>query len=239
VNATYHPQQFISTPPALQDVTLELLLASQCHLGHSTTLWHPANSRYIFGIRDGIHIISLDQTAAHLRRAAKVVRQVAERAGVILFANTRKGHEQSVVKAAKLSSGYHLIDKWIPGALTNGERILGHCSLKVVDQEDRAIEGFEEQLDEITTAKPDLVVCLNPTDNYVLLHECALYNIPTIGVIDTNANPTWVTYPIPANDDRYERKTPLELELTLAAPGARRSLPACLVVPVRRANYGG
>jgi small subunit ribosomal protein S2 len=208
VNPTYHPQGLISHPPALQDVTLELLLASQCHLGHSTTLWHPANARYIFGIRDGIHIISLEQTAAHLRRAAKVVRQVAERAGVILFANTRRGHEQSVVKAARLSNGYHLIDKWIPGALTNGERILGHCTLKVVDQEDREIEGFEEQLDEITTMKPDLVVCLNPTDNFVLLHECALFNIPTIGIVDTNANPTWVTYPIPANDDRYDADNP-------------------------------
>jgi len=63
------------------------------------------------------------------------------------------------------------------------------------------VSGFEEQLLDRPVLKPDLVVCLNPLECKVMLHECALANIPTIGVIDTDANPTWVTYPIPANDD--------------------------------------
>jgi small subunit ribosomal protein S2 len=166
-------------------------------------LWNPANARYIFGIRDGIHIISLDQTAAHLRRAARVVRGVAARAGLILFVGTRKGQEKSVVEAAAQAKGYHLFDRWIPGSLTNGKHILGHGKLTVVDQLDREIEGFEEQLIDYKPIMPDLVVVLNPVENYALLHECAINNIPTIGVIDTNANPGWVTYQIPANDDRY------------------------------------
>ncbi len=75
--------------------------------------------------------------------------------------------------------------------------------MKVVDEFDREIEGLGEQLVDRASLKPDLVVCLNPLENYVLLHECGLNNIPTVGVIDTDANPSWVTYPIPANDDRY------------------------------------
>ena len=71
----------------------------------------------------------------------------------------------------------------------------------VVDEFDREVSGFDEQLVDRSVLKPDLVICLNPLENYVMLHECALANIPTIGVIDTDANPTWVTYPIPANDD--------------------------------------
>lgn len=71
----------------------------------------------------------------------------------------------------------------------------------MVDEFDRPIPGFEEQLLERPSIKPDLVVCLNPLENWVMLHECGLHGIPTIGVIDTDANPTWVTYPIPANDD--------------------------------------
>jgi len=74
--------------------------------------------------------------------------------------------------------------------------------VKVLDEMDREVGGFEEQLSGQGVLKPDLVVCMNPLENYVLLHECGLNNIPTIGVIDTDANPTWVTYPIPANDDR-------------------------------------
>ncbi|KAI5204199.1 hypothetical protein E4T39_03747 [Aureobasidium subglaciale] len=197
----YQPHTQITKPPTPEDISLELLLASQTHLGHSTSLWNPANARYIFGVRQGVHIISLDQTASHLRRACAVVRGVAQRGGLILFVGTREGQERIVVKAAELAGGCHLFDRWIPGSITNGPQILGRCRTRVVDENDKEIKGFEEQLEAKGALKPDLVVCLNPIENYVLLHECGLNNIPTIGVVDTDANPTWVTYPIPANDD--------------------------------------
>lgn len=126
---------------------------------------------------------------------------MAQRGGLILFAGTRAGQERSVVKAAELAGGCHLFERWIPGSITNGLQILGQCKVKVVDEFDQGVDGFEEQLVEREALKPDLVVCLNPLENWVLLHECALNNIPTVGIIDTDANPTWVTYPIPANDD--------------------------------------
>lgn len=159
------------------------------------------NSRYIYGIRQGIHIISLDVTAAHLRRACRVVSGVAELGGLILFVGTRPGQTRAVVKAAQLAGGCHLFERWIPGSITNGQQILGGCRLKVVDEFDREIQGYKESLLERPALKPDLVVCLNPLENWVLLHECGLNHIPTVGIIDTDANPTWVTYPIPANDD--------------------------------------
>ncbi|EME77862.1 uncharacterized protein MYCFIDRAFT_118958, partial [Pseudocercospora fijiensis CIRAD86] len=200
----YRPHELLTNPPRPSDITLELLIASQAHIGHSTSLWNPANARYIFGIRgeyDPIHIISPDVTAAHLRRACKVVSGVAERGGLVLFVGTREGQARAVVKAAELTKGCHLFTKWIPGTITNGQQILGRCEKKVVDEQDRDVPGFEDQLGAKAAIKPDLVVCLNPLENYVLLHECGLNNIPTIGIIDTDANPTWVTYPIPANDD--------------------------------------
>ncbi|KAL1301734.1 hypothetical protein AAFC00_005937 [Neodothiora populina] len=197
----YQPHTLLSNPPSPADMTLELLLASQTHLGHATSLWNPANARYIFGVRQGIHIISLDATASHLRRACSVVKAVSERGGLVLFVGTREGQDRAVVKAAEMAGGCHLFDRWIPGSITNGLQILGRCGIKVVDELDKEVPGFEEQLEDGSALKPDLVVCLNPMENYVLLHECGLNNIPTIGVIDTDANPTWVTYPIPANDD--------------------------------------
>lgn len=106
-----------------------------------------------------------------------------------------------MVNAAQLAGGCHLHDKWIAGGLTNGSQILGKSSMKVVDEFDREIKGYDKELEELAPLKPDLVVCLNPLENWVLLHECAMNGIPSIGIIDTDANPTWVTYPIPANDD--------------------------------------
>lgn len=208
----YQPHTLLSNPPSPSDISLELLLASQSHLGHSTSLWNPANARYIFGVRQDIHIISLDATASHLRRACSVVRSVTERGGLVLFVGTRDGHERAVVKAAEMAGGCHLFDRWIPGSITNGPQILGRCGVKVVDEMDREVSGFADQLEANGALKPDLVVCLNPLENYVLLHECGLNNIPTIGVIDTDANPTWVTYPIPANDDRSVSYLPLTID---------------------------
>ncbi|KAL9595671.1 MAG: hypothetical protein Q9219_006304 [cf. Caloplaca sp. 3 TL-2023] len=197
----YQPHILLTNPPSPSEITLPLLLASQTHLGHSTSLWNPMNSRYIFGIRSGIHIISLDITAAHLRRACRVVSGVAERGGIILFVGTRRGQDRAVVNAAKMSGGCHLFERWTPGSITNGHQILGRCRMRVVDEHDRPIPGFEDQLLERPSLKPDLVVCLNPLENWVMLHECGLHGIPTVGIIDTDADPTWVTYPIPANDD--------------------------------------
>lgn len=179
-------------------------MASQAHIGHATSLWNPANAKYIFGIKgqhDPIHIISLETTAAYLRRACKVVSGVAARGGLILFVGTRPHQARTVVKAAQLAKGCHLFNKWIPGSITNGQQILGSCRKQVVNEFDEEVLGFDDQLQTTSALKPDLVVCLNPLENYILLHECGLHNIPTIGIVDTDVNPTWVTYPIPANDD--------------------------------------
>lgn len=177
-------------------------MASQAHLGHATGLWHPSNARYIYGIRDGIHIISLDVTASHLRRACKIVESVVAESGIVLFVGTRSGQEQSVIRAAQLSGGYHVFERWIPGTITNRSQILRKGFLKTVNPKDEDVEGYASMKGESVALKPDLVVVLNPLENHVLLRECRQSHIPTIGIVDTDCNPTLVTYPIPANDDR-------------------------------------
>lgn len=203
----YTPNLHLISPPTAHELTLPMLLTAQSHLGHHTSLWNPRNSAYIFGIRDGIHIIALDATFSYLRRAAKVVTEIARRGGLILFVGTRDGHEDIVVNAAKRAGGYHVFDRWTPGSLTNGQQILGRCAVKVVDVMDRELPQYSARMAESAAAgahpvlKPDLIICLNPLENEVCLHECGLHNVPTIGIIDTDADPSWVTYPIPANDD--------------------------------------
>jgi small subunit ribosomal protein S2 len=202
VEVRYQPGLLIKEPPRPEDVTLELLMASQTHMGHHASLWNPANSRYIYGVRSGIHIISLEETAAHLRRAARVVEGVAYAGGLILFAGTRRGQMEIVVRAAEMARGCHLFTKWTPGTLTNRDQLLLKQEVKMVDENDLEVGGFDQHLMERRPVVPDLVVVLNPLENFTLLYECTLSNIPTIGVIDTNADPLRVTYAIPANDDR-------------------------------------
>ncbi|KAK1972552.1 ribosomal protein S2 [Colletotrichum sublineola] len=203
VERRYVPSALINDPPAPKDITLELLMASQTHMGHHTSLWNPANARYIYGVRQGIHIISLETTAAHLRRAARVVEEVAYRGGLILFVGTRKGQMEIVTKAAELAGACHLFTKWTPGNITNRDMLNRGKQVKVVDEKDVPLNGFERLERTGRPLVPDLVVCLNPRENYTMLYECGLANIPTIGIIDTDANPDWVTYTIPANDDSY------------------------------------
>jgi small subunit ribosomal protein S2 len=199
-------------PPTVHDTTIEALMAAQTHMGHNRAVWNPDNSQYIYGVRNGIHIISLEQTAAHLRRAAKLAEEVAHRAGLILFAGTRAGQRRIVTNAAALSGSCHLFDKWAPGTLTNREVMLRQKEIKIVNERDEPLDGFRRHLNDRAALTPDLVICLNPVENYVLLYECALLAIPTIGIIDTDADPSWVTYPIPANDDRWAIPSSLSLD---------------------------
>lgn len=202
VTKKYSPTALLSKPPTAEDITLELLMASQTHMGHNTSVWNPANSRYIYGVREGIHIISLETTAAHLRRAARVVEEVAFRGGLILYVGTRQGQMEVVTKAAELGGGCHLFTKWAPGTITNRDVMLNGHEMKVVDGKDQTLDGFGLYNSSARPLMPDLVVCLNPQENFTLLYECGLKTIPTIGVVDTDTDPTWVTYTIPANDDR-------------------------------------
>jgi len=203
VEQRYRPGDLLRDPPAPKDVTLELLMASQTHMGHHRSQWNPANARYVYGVRAGIHIISLEQTAAHLRRAARVVEEVAYRGGLLLFVGTRKGQMETVVRAAALAGACHVFTKWNPGAITNHDVLLANSALRIVDEHDQALPGFDEHLRDRRPLRPDLVIVLNPLENFALLHECGLVDIPTIAVLDTDADPTRITYPIPANDDRY------------------------------------
>ncbi|ROW15705.1 hypothetical protein VPNG_02213 [Cytospora leucostoma] len=201
VDTRFDPSSLLRDPPRPEDVTLELLMSAQTHMGHHTSLWNPANQRYIYGVRAGIHIISLEETAAALRRAARVVEEVAYLGGLILFVGNRKGQMEVTARAAELAGSCHLFSKWVPGTITNRDQILGREELRVVDERDRPLEGFERHLLERRPLLPDLVVVLNPLENYTLLQECAQENIPTVGLIDTDADPTRVTYVIPGNDD--------------------------------------
>ncbi|KAJ1900724.1 hypothetical protein LPJ81_003883 [Coemansia sp. IMI 209127] len=122
----YHAPSMLSHTSS--NLALETMLAAGMHLGHSASLWHPLNLPYIFGEREGIHIINLERTIAALRRAAHLVNKVAYHGGIILFSGVRKDHRQLVVDAALHADQYFFARHWIAGTLTNAGSVLGrHC----------------------------------------------------------------------------------------------------------------
>jgi small subunit ribosomal protein S2 len=154
-------------------------------MGHSSSLMNPNFMPYAYGTRAGITVIDMDTTLPLLRRAAALVRAVAQRDGTIVFVGTRPDLRGAVRQAASRlgPQGYHVGERWLPGTLTNKVEMFGSDAVK----RERIV--------------PDLVVFLNPLANVNAIRECAIEHVPTIGIIDSNVDPRLVMYPIPANDE--------------------------------------
>lgn len=200
----YKPSFEAAHPKSVYETGISELIAAGAHLGHATSRLRPNCMPYIYGVREGIHIIDLQQTLASLRRVSKVVRELSANAGIILFVGTRKGQEGTVERAAKRAKGYYVYKRWVPGTFTNFQiiseqkRNVDRLELNMAD------EPSDRQLSPSlfgTIIKPDLVVVLNPVENRALLSECIKMRIPTTGIIDTDSEPSLLTYPIPGNDD--------------------------------------
>lgn len=204
--------------------TLEEMLEAGVHFGHQTNKWHPAMKKYIFGEREGIHIINLDDTHAKLNEALEYISSHVtngKKDGIVLIGTKRQA--APVVKDKAVSVGVHyIINRWPGGLITNFKEItkaIGHYNelcAKINDHtefekhstRDRfAILKEKTKRGEIfggistLTAPPSLLVIVDPRREKTALNEARLKGIPTIGIVDTNTNPGLVDFPIPANDD--------------------------------------
>jgi small subunit ribosomal protein S2 len=193
----YKPHTLISNPPNINQVTVEKLLSSGAHLGRSTQLFNKNFQPFIYGKYKDLHIIDLDKTITYLKSASKVVQQVVENGGLVLFLGLKIGQLRSIKEASKRCNGYYVARKWIPGAITNS--LENPKPRHEVDMQD--FKTYRElSSDEANQViKPDLIVILNPENASVAIKEANQARIPTIGIIDSNVDPNLVTYPIPAN----------------------------------------
>lgn len=205
VQDIYRPRDEIRKPRSIDEVSIATLLAAGCHLGHAKASWRPSTQYFIYGQYQGIHIIDLNETMVALRRSCSVINGVARKGGIILFVGTSRNWEQlqKLEAAAARCGGYYVSKRWIPGMITNFVEVtkqIGGSVVKEVDMEDndtgRDFSNWDHEL-----LKPDLVVILNPVENRNCINECTKLRIPTIGLCDTNMEPSLLTYPIPSNDD--------------------------------------
>jgi small subunit ribosomal protein S2 len=205
---------------ALPEFSMRQLLEAGVHYGHQTARWNPKMEEFIYGDRNGIHIIDLTQTVPMLDAALQVVRDTVAKGGRILFVGTKRQAQKPVAEAAEKCAQYYMNHRWLGGTLTNWKTVSQSIQrLKQIDElMEHGAEGLtkKERLNmEREQAKlqaslggiremggvPDLLFVIDVGKEDLAILEAQKLGIPVIGVVDTNNSPKGVDYVIPGNDD--------------------------------------
>jgi small subunit ribosomal protein S2 len=212
------------------------LLEAGVHFGHQSHRWNPKMERYIFGVRNDIHILDLGQTVPALQRALQLVSDTVAEGGRVLFVGTKRQAAPLVAEAARQSAQYYVNSRWLGGTLTNWQTIsqsinrLRELEAKVADGAegltkkerlllDRERERLERDLGGIKDLGnlPNLLFVIDTNKEANAIKEARRLGIPVIAIIDSNSDPDTVDYPIPGNDDAARA---LELYCNLVSKAA-------------------
>lgn len=198
------------------------LFEAGVHFGHQTSRWNPKMAKYIYGKKDGIHIINLDQTVAQLDRASDFLKEVAGRGRQVLFVGTRKQTKEIVKSAAESVGMPYVTERWLGGMLTNQHTIVSQIKkLKLLEKRMASgelanryskleVQRIQEEIDTLNIryggikemrGKPGAMVVLDAVTDRNAITEAQKLRVPVVAVCDSNANPTGIDYVIPANDD--------------------------------------
>ena len=196
------------------------LLEAGVHFGHQTQRWNPRMGPYIYGARNGIHIMDLTQTVPMLDQALQAIRDTVAKGGSILFVGTKRQAAQPVAEAAEKCAQYYMNHRWLGGTLTNWQTVSKSINrLKTIDeQSERGFEGLtkkerlgmerdqtklEASLGGIREmgGRPDLIFVIDVKKEALAVAEANKLGIPVVAVVDTNCSPDGVDYIIPGNDD--------------------------------------
>ncbi len=200
--------------------TMRQLLEAGVHFGHHTRRWNPKMKPFIFGVRNGIHILDLEQSAPMLGRALEAVRDVTANGGRVLFVGTKRQAQDKIKEAAEKCGQYYVNHRWLGGMLTNWKTISG--SIKRLRDNEHKLSGDREGLtkrevlemqrdtDKLNLSLggikdmgglPAIIFVIDTNKEAIAIEEAKVLGIPVIAIIDSNSSPDNITYPIPGNDD--------------------------------------
>ena len=204
----------------LPSVTIKQLLEAGVHLGHKTFRWNPKMSKFIFGSKGSIHIIDLVQTLEMIKAALHEIHKCITSGGKILFVSTKKQAMDTISELAKDTSQFYVNHRWLGGMLTNWKTIANSIKRykKLSEDLKKKETGFtkkeilkmgiqrdklERSLGGIADMKkiPNMIFVIDTNTDSIAIKESLKLNIPIVAIIDTNSDPTGITYPIPGNDD--------------------------------------
>ncbi|KPH60417.1 30S ribosomal protein S2 [Novosphingobium aerophilum] len=201
-------------------VSMQQLIEAGAHFGHQTHRWNPRMKPYIFGARNGIHIIDLSQTVPLFARALEFVQATVQAGGKVLFVGTKRQAQEPIAQAARACGQHYVNHRWLGGMLTNWKTISGSI---------KRFKALEEQLSGDTTGLtkkevlqltrerdklelslggirdmggiPDVMFVIDANKEDLAIKEANVLGIPVVAVLDTNVNPQGISFPIPGNDD--------------------------------------
>jgi small subunit ribosomal protein S2 len=204
---------------AMPSFTMRQLLESGVHYGHHTRRWNPKMSPYIFGIRNGVHILDLQQTVPMLHHAMEAIRNTVANGGRVLFVGTKAQASEKIKESAKRCGQYYINHRWLGGAMTNWKTINQSIThMKEIEERLNDTSGLtkKERLDlerQFTKLElaiggiremggvPDILFVIDTNKEAIAIQEANRLNIPVVAILDSNSNPEGVAYPIPGNDD--------------------------------------
>ncbi len=206
---------------AMPTFSLRQLVEAGAHFGHNTRRWNPKMSPYLYGIRNGIHIIDLQQTVPMLHRSMQEVRNIVSGGGRVLFVGTKRQAADIVAESAKRCGQYYVNHRWLGGMLTNWKTISQSIRrLRELDEQqasgglsgltkkeqlnlsrdreklDRALGGIKDM-----GGLPDILFIIDTNKESLAVQEANKLGIPVVAVLDSNSDPNGITFPIPGNDD--------------------------------------
>jgi len=205
---------------ALPEVSLRQLLEAGVHFGHQTHRWNPKMAPFIYGERNGIHIIDLTQTVPLLDAALNGMREVAASGGRILFVGTKRQAAQPLADAAQRSAQYFMNHRWLGGTLTNWKTVSNSINrLRALDEQlEDGAQGLTKKerlhLERERTklqlslggiremgGLPDMLFVIDTNKEALAIAEAKKLGIPVVAILDSNSDPDGVSFPIPGNDD--------------------------------------
>jgi small subunit ribosomal protein S2 len=200
--------------------TMNDLLQAGVHFGHRKNFWNPKMAKYIYGTRNSIHIIDLQQTVPHLRNALKVLKDVASQNGKILFVGTKRQASEIISQAAERCGQFFVNYRWLGGMLTNWDTIsasiktlkkyedlLSNQDVVLTKKERLDIDRKRIRLNNVLGGirnmggRPDILFVIDVHQEKLAIEEAKNLGIPIVAIVDTNSNPDNINHIIPGNDD--------------------------------------
>lgn len=205
---------------ALPKFSMHDLIGAGVHFGHRTRRWNPKMAPYLYGVRNDVHIIDLQQTVPLLHQALAVVRETAANNGRVLFVGTKRQASEIVAEAARRCGQYYVNERWLGGMMTNWSTIQNSIRKLRRLEEDAEKENLnltkkerlnrQREQDKLESSLggikdmaglPSLIVVIDTNRESIAIAEAQRLGIPVIGILDSNSSPDGITYPIPGNDD--------------------------------------
>lgn len=229
---------------ALPEFTMRQLLEAGVHFGHHTRRWNPKMREYIFGVRGGVHIIDLQQTAPMLQQTLQSIRDIVAKGGRILFVGTKRQAQDKISESAKRCGQYYVNQRWLGGMMTNWKTIMNSINrLRELEDilssdEEQAVRTKKELLmitrerDKLESSiggikemggQPDALFVVDTIKEEIAIKEANKLGIPVFAVVDTNADPDGIDFVIPGNDDALRA---IELYCNLVADAVLDGLQA-------------